>query len=265
MDFIEVNGTVLRYELDDRAGASAPTLVLIHEMGGTLESWDLVRPPLACKRRVLRYDTRGAGLSQKVRAPLSIDSMVDDLVALLDALGIARKVALAGVAVGGAIALKTAVRHPDRVAAVVVSSPAIGIAPERRAAVLARLERMEREGLHAVADSLDSSYPVALRDDAARFAGFRARWLGNDPASFGAIYRMLLAMDLEPELPRIGCPVLVLAGALDGTRPPALVEPVARAIPGARHAVLQTGHYAPMQTPELYVETLAAFLDTAGA
>src|SRR5262249_6060401 len=159
-----------------------PTLVLIHEMGGTLESWDLVLPVLTRNRRVLRYDTRGAGLSQKIRGPLSIDTMVDDFAALLDALALAGKVALAGVAVGGAIALHAAVRCPERIAAVVVSSPATGIDPDRRPAVLARVERIEREGLHAASDSLDNSYPPALRGDAARFAAFRARWLGNDPA-----------------------------------------------------------------------------------
>ena len=106
MNFIEVNGTALRYELSGNGGS---TLVLIHEMGGTLESWDLVRFRLAGKRRVLRYDTRGAGLSQKVSGSLGIDTMTDDLVSLMDALGITGRVALAGVAVGGAIAMHTRV------------------------------------------------------------------------------------------------------------------------------------------------------------
>lgn len=88
MDFVEVNGTALRYEL---SGRGASTLVLIHEMGGTLESWDLVAPLLSSRRTILRYDTRGAGLSQKVRGPLSIDTLADDLVALIDKLGIAGK------------------------------------------------------------------------------------------------------------------------------------------------------------------------------
>ena len=69
-DWIEVNGAALRYDLQ---GQGASTLVLIHEMGGTLESWNDVLPPLTLRRRVLRYDTRGAGLSEKVRGPLSID------------------------------------------------------------------------------------------------------------------------------------------------------------------------------------------------
>ena len=72
MNFVEVNGTALRYEL---SGDGPSTLVLVHEMGGTLESWNLVVPLFSAKRRVLRYDTRGAGLSQKIRGPLSIDTM----------------------------------------------------------------------------------------------------------------------------------------------------------------------------------------------
>ncbi len=252
MPFIEVNGVGLRYEL---SGRDDRTVVLIHEMGGSLESWDEVAPVLAANRRVLRYDTRGAGLSEKVRGALSIDAMVDDLGALLDALGIAGKVALAGIAVGGAIALHAAVRMPNRIGAVVVGSPAVGIAPDRRAGVLARVERIEREGMRvAVEDTMANGYAAELRGNAARFAAFRARWLGNDPASFAAIYRMLAGMDLQDELARIACPVLVLGGRLDRVRPPAMVEPVARAIPGARYQLLETSHYMAVATPELLAD-----------
>ena len=83
MPFTEVNGVALRYE---HSGRGERTLVLIHEMGGSLESWDEVAPALAANRRMLRYDTRGGGLSEKVRGARSIDTMVDDLAALLDAL-----------------------------------------------------------------------------------------------------------------------------------------------------------------------------------
>jgi 3-oxoadipate enol-lactonase len=261
MDFIEVNGTALRYEL---SGAGAMPIVLIHEMGGTLESWDLVTPRLSRDRPVLRYDTRGAGLSQKVRGPLSIGTMADDVVMLMDAVGLGGKAILAGVAVGGAIALHAAVQHPHRVAAVVASSPAVSIAPDRRAALLARVETMEREGLAAVIDTLDSGYPAELRGDAKRFAAFRARWLGGDPISYGAIYRMLIGTDLLPELSKIVCPVLITAGALDRVRPPHLVEPVAQAIPGARYAVIKSAHYAAVQTPKLYVRTISDFLRAVG-
>ena len=262
MDFIEANGVGLRYEL---AGSGSRTVVLIHEMGGSLESWDDVVPRLATTRRVLRYDTRGAGLSEKVRGALSIDTMVDDLAALMGALGITGKVALAGVAVGGAIALHAAARVPECISAAVVGSPAIGIAADRRAAVLARVDAIERNGMRSVVkDSMANGYPPELRTDAARFAAFRSRWVGNDPASYAAIYRMLVGTDLQAELARIACPVLVIGGALDRVRPPALAEPVARAIPGARYAVLQTGHYMAVETPEIVAATIADFLDQVG-
>src|SRR5882724_7607395 len=156
MDFIESGGVGLRYEL---SGKGDRTLVLVHEMGGSLESWDDVAPRLAETRRVLRYDTRGAGMSQKVRGELGIDTMAGDIAALLDALGIAGRVALAGIAVGGAIALHFAARYPERASAVAVGSPATGVARERLPAALERLTGIEAAGMaFAVTDAMENGY-----------------------------------------------------------------------------------------------------------
>jgi 3-oxoadipate enol-lactonase len=97
MNGSDVNGTSLRY---DRSGSGIATLVLVHEIGATLDSWDQVLPALNNTCHVLRYDTRGAGLSEKIRGKVTFDDMADDLAALLDATGITGKVALAGTAVG---------------------------------------------------------------------------------------------------------------------------------------------------------------------
>jgi 3-oxoadipate enol-lactonase len=263
MDFIEVNGVGLRYEL---SGKGDRTLVLVHEMAGSLESFDDVVPKFAASRRVLRYDTRGAGMSQKVRGQFGIDTMADDIVGLLDALGITGKVALAGVALGGAIALHFAARYPERTSAVVVSSPATGIAPERRAAALERLTKIEAAGMaFAVADSMQSGYAPELRGDIARFERYRARWLGNDPASYATIWRMLAGLDMEDELTRLRCPVLVIGGSLDRVRSPALAQATANAIPGARYIEIPSGHYMAVQTPDLVSDCIDKFLTAVGA
>jgi 3-oxoadipate enol-lactonase len=263
MDFIEVNGIGLRYEL---SGGGDQTLVLVHEMGSSLESWDDIAPRFAESRRVLRYDTRGAGMSQKARGELGIDTMAGDIAALLDALGIAGKVALAGVAVGGAIALYFAARYPERASAVAVGSPATGIAPDRRAAALARVAKVEAAGMtFAVEDLMLNGYPPELRGDLKRFQRYRARWLGNDPASYATIYRMLAGTDMQDELTRLRCPVLVIGGSLDRVRPPPLAEAVARIIPGSRYIEARTGHYMAVQTPDLIFDRIDAFLGTAGA
>ncbi len=66
--------------------ANAP--VLVHEMGGSLKSWDDLYATLAGEITLLRYDTRCAGLSEKFPGELSIDDHVADLAALLDVLHI---------------------------------------------------------------------------------------------------------------------------------------------------------------------------------
>jgi len=263
MDFIEANGVGLRCEL---SGSGDRTLVLVHEMGGSLESWDDIAPRFAKSRRVLRYDTRGAGMSQKVRGELTLDTMADDIAALLDKLGIAGKVALAGIAVGGAIALHFAARYPERTNAVAVGSPATGIAAERRAAALERLARIEAAGMAvAVEDSMLNGYAPELRGDLRRFERFRTRWLGNDPSSYATIWRMLAAADVQDELAGLACPVLVIGGSLDRVRPPPLAESVAKAIPGARYVEIRTGHYMSVQTPDLLSDCIEDFLKSVGA
>lgn len=263
MDFIELDGVALRYEL---SGEGERTLVLVHEMGGSLESWDEVVPHFAGYRRVLRYDTRGAGLSQKARGELSLDTMAGDIAALLDALGISGKVAVAGVAVGGAIALHFAARYPERTSAVAVGSPATGISPDRRPAALERLARIEADGMTSVVeDAMLNGYAPELRGNAKRFERFRARWLGNDPASYAAIWRMLANAEMQDELSQLRCPVLVIGGSLDRVRPPRFAQAVAKTIPGARYVELRTGHYMAVQTPDLIANCIEEFLGDVDA
>ncbi len=266
MPFIEVNGAALRYNLTRAsAPADAPTLVLVHEMGGTLESWDDVLPTLANGRNVLCYDTRGAGLSEKLRGTGSIDQMADDIAALLEGLAITGKVAVAGIAVGGAIAIHFAARHASRTAALIPMSPAVGMPPERRTATAAAADAMEANGVRATIDaSMGPTYPPVLRTDMARYDRVKAQRLGNDPASYAAIYRMLNTMDLLADYPKITCPTLIIAGRHDGLRPPAIVEPLASLITGAKVAVLDTGHFMSQQTPELVAATMLRFLEEAG-
>jgi 3-oxoadipate enol-lactonase len=263
MEFIELNGAALRYDL---SGEGERTLVLVHEMGGSLESWDEVVPRFTGSRRVLRYDARGAGLSQKARGELDLDTMTDDIAALLDNIGIGDKVALAGVAVGGAIALHFAARYPERTSAVAVGSPATGITPDRRVPALERVAKIEATGMaFAVEDAMKNGYAPELRGDLRRFERYRARWLGNDPASYAAVWRMLAGADMQDELSRLRCPVLVIGGSLDRVRPPPLAEALANTIPGARYVELRTGHYMSVQTPDLIADCVGEFLRAVDA
>lgn len=258
MCWIDVGGLAQRYEI---VGAGPITLLLIHEMGGTLESWDYLVPLLSPSFRVVRYDCRGAGLSEKVRGTMTMPDLGADAVRLLDAVGVAEPVVPIGCAVGGAIALHLAAKYPRRVERAIALSPATGVPAERRQAVLERADLLERDGVRAMVDGgLDRGYPPPLRGDQARFARTRAQRIAADPYGFAAAMRMLADLDMRDDLARIACPVLLIAGALDGDRPPPGVAAVAAQIKDARMTVLESGHYMAIQTPELVAAEIRAFL-----
>jgi 3-oxoadipate enol-lactonase len=264
MEFIAIDGCGLRYELIG-SGRDTP-LVLVHEMGGTLESWDEVLPKLSGSRSVLRYDTRGAGMSEKVRGnELTIDRMVDDLTGLMDAIGVRAPVSIAGCAVGGAIAVHFAARYPERCAALIAMSPATGLPPERKSSAIDRANAVEAGGMRSIVEgSMGNSYPEVLRGDAARFRKFRARWLGNDPGSFAAINRMLARTEMEGDFAAIKCPTLIIAGVHDALRPPVLMKQTAAKIAGAKYVELDTGHFMAVQTPPLVATAIDGFLKDVG-
>lgn len=258
MPWLETPDVALRYAL---SGEGPATLLLLHEMGGSLESWDGLLPLLPPGLRVLRYDQRGAGLSEKPRGRLTMPQAGNDAVALLDALGIGVPVVAVGTAVGGAVALHLAAAHPGRVRGVVATSPATGIPAAAKRATFDRAETMEREGTRAVVESgLDLGWPPALRDDPALFAACRAQRLGADPFGQAATTRMLAELDMAADLASIACPTLILAGAHDLGRPPERVAAVAAAIPGAEYRVLESGHFMAIQTPALLAAELDRFL-----
>jgi len=159
MDWIEANGASVRYEL---SGSGSETVVLIHEVGGLIESWDDAVGAFQRSFRVLRYDQRGFGLSEKTHV-ITMDGIVADLAALLDALGLRAPVHLAGCAMGAAIALAFAGRHPSRVSRVVAASPATW-ANTVRVGSQSRVDQFERDGVRAVESvSLSASYPEIVR------------------------------------------------------------------------------------------------------
>ncbi|MGH8068456.1 MAG: alpha/beta fold hydrolase [Candidatus Entotheonellia bacterium] len=257
MEWIEPNGVVLRYEL---SGTGRVPLLLIHELGGSLEFWDPVLHAFQAAFRVLRFDLRGFGMSEKVKT-LRLADLLGDAVGLLDALAIPDPCHVVGPALGGGIALALAAQYPARVRRLVVSSPATGVPSERRVQSLQRAEAVERGGMRvAVEQSLTRSYPERFRGDRQRFEQYKRRWLANDPEGFTAINRMLTEMDLTQQYGRIACPTLVIGCTYDTIRPPHEVEPIARQIPSARYVEAASGHFMPHQTPELFLETVLPFL-----
>lgn len=258
MDWTEINGVSLRYEL---AGHGTETVVFVHELGGSLESWDETLPAFQSDFRTLRYDQRGFGLSEKVGGTLALEDMLTDLAGLLDAVGIRERCHLVGSALGAGIAAAFAVKYPSRVDRLVLQSLVTHSNAQLRPHMAARAAEVEQSGMRPqVKTSFDRSYPEVLRSDRVRFERFRLRWVANDPQSFAAINRMLLDMDLVKELGRIACPTLVIGCAHDVMRTPAMVRELATMIPGARFVEADSGHFMHVQSPDLFAGLVLPFL-----
>ncbi len=263
MPWIEANGASLRYAL---SGSGNDTLVLLHEAGGCIESYDDALPELEKHFRVLRYDQRGFGFSEKVRK-LTFEGVVADLAALLNALDITAPVVVAGCAMGADYAVGFAARHPARVAKLAIASPYIGSNLARSPHSIERAALVEREGIRAAMQaSHDRSYPEHLRArDRERFARYQARWVCNTPASFAAQARMMQNVDLTPEYPRIKAPTLVIGAIHDTQRPPEVAQRVANATAGSKYLLADTGHFMNVETPQLFADTMLAFFKGAQA
>ncbi len=255
MSFASVNGVSLRY--DWRPGNGVP-LVLLHEMGGALESWDLVLRALP-DRAALRLDLRGFGLSEKPAGPMTMAALAADVAALVDHLRLG-PVHLVGGAVGGGVALATADLLGARAARVTALAPATGLAPERQAGALALAERLARDGIRDFleTDMIPSAWPEPRFDRQGEgFAIFRATQLATAPETLARAYRMLAATDLTTALGRLPCPLHIVAGLHDRARPPAMLAALSATVPGARFTPLDSGHFMALQDPGMIAALLA--------
>ena len=260
MSFILRNGMALRVE---RSGAGRVPVVLLHELGGSLESFDAVVALLDERFDLLRYDQRGAGLSEKPRQAFTMADHVADLLGLLAG---REPVLLAGVAAGAAIAVATALTRPAAVAGLLLCCPALTVPPERRAYLQNRSELAAREGMRAVVQaSLDRSWPAGLRGDGAAFARYEARFLGNDPVSYGHANMALADAALEERLAELRLPCRVLAGRHDLLRPPQEAEAVASRIAGSQFTVAESGHLLNVQAPAAFAAALQDLADSIGS
>src|SRR6266478_3926748 len=232
--WMEANGISIHYEL----AGQGPSVVLLHEMGGTLDSWDGIAPALSKRFRTLRYDQRGSGLSEKVRQPITTEILVEDLEAVLQGSALAAPYHFVTVAAATMQALIYMSRHPDRIASFVFCNPFTGADPSRVAALEERAGLAEREGLRkALAVTLDKSWPADMGDRAA-YAAYRGRYLAHDPVCFAAMNRSIVRPNVTHLAKDIRRPTMVVVGGFDQVSPMAASEEIRKTFPGARFELI---------------------------
>jgi pimeloyl-ACP methyl ester carboxylesterase len=257
----------LHVEVHGPAGAPLG-IVLAHGFGGSARNW---RPQLRALReryRVVVYDARGHARSEAPAEPAAyrMGEFVADLLRAGQASGDARPV-LGGLSLGAAVALRTALAHPERVRALVLASHPAGPGTGRGVAAHAEefAAAIEREGLEAAGARFAWGPGSGL--DPAGAALVRQGFLEHRPHALAHTLRECLAR-LEPVealgLSALRLPVLVLAGERDpGSLAPS--RTLARALPGAELVVIPgAGHVVNLAAPAAFDAALLGFLDRLG-
>jgi 3-oxoadipate enol-lactonase len=257
----EVRAGQLRLHYE--AAGEGVGVVLVHELGGSTETWANLQPRLVgAGLRVVALDLRGAGRSDVPAAGYGLTDLADDVLRVMDAANLS-KAFLVGLAVGGLIALQCAHERPGRVLGLVLIDTPLAIPESTAAFTRQRADIVVREGMAAVVDqSLSRSFPppVAAACPPA-LSWYRARFLRNDPRGYALASLAFLGTDFREAASRIDVPALVLVGEHDVLFPPAQARLLAEALPRATyHVIAGAGHFPPLQVPDALANLVVPFL-----
>lgn len=263
MPKIDVNGISINYQIDGE-GAPNGTIVLINGLADDLLSWGFQVPALVdAGYRVLRFDNRGIGQSDRPAGPYSSRMLADDAKALVDSLGISG-FHLMGVSMGGMIAEEYALAYGSDLKSLTLACT-YGTADafcQTMFAMWADLAKainvpfvMRDVALWAFTGPFFNERPA----DASEFAAAMAS-LDMSLEAYLAQLAVIQKHDAIGRVGKIAAPTLVLAGEEDILIPVRLSKQLQQAIPGARWATVPGGHACMWETPDPFNATFLDFV-----
>lgn len=235
----------IRISFDDRG--SGDPLILLMGLGAPGSKWEPHMQVYEQHFRCICIDNRGSGLSDKPEADsYTIDQMADDTVGVLDALGIG-KAHIHGISMGGAIAQRLAIRRPDRVRSLILTStfPSVCVSFRRGIELLRdACGQLDGKTLGRLCQWMIYAFPFQEAHEDFMLAD-EAGDLDNPnpmPAhAYKAQCNAILRHDALAELPKIQAPTLIAAGDSDLFVPVWQTMRMFRAIPNAELYLCKNG------------------------
>lgn len=261
MPRLQLRDISLYYEI---TGQGDP-IVFIHGLGSSARDWEYQVPFFASRYRVVVFDVRGHGRSDKPPGPYSVPLFAQDTAALIRALEVA-PAHIVGISMGGMIALQLAVDEPALVRSLVVvnSGPELVVRTlQERLQILQRFLIVRLLGMRKMGEVL--SKRLFPRPEHAQLRKiFVERWAENDPRAYREAMRALVGWSVVDRLGAIRCPTLVIASDQDYT-PVSLKEAYVARIPNAELVVISNAHHAvSVERPEEFNQVLLDFLMRQG-
>lgn len=252
-----IDGLRLHYEQEGQGS----DLVLIHGLGGSLHDWAPFMPDLARVHRVLRWDVRGFGQSDKPAGPYTPHLFAQDLAGLVRALGVAT-IHVAGISMGGVIAQRFTLDYPELVSSLTLISTSSEVSENARKAWEKTASIIEQRGFSSNVEAAQRVFaPSFVKQNPQAIQVMAERTATNDPRAYAAAARAIGSYNWTEELGRIYAPTLILQGREDVLTPPGGSIKLSRGIPRSRLLMIpECGHVVPVEKPLLFQETLLAFL-----
>jgi 3-oxoadipate enol-lactonase len=256
MPKVEVNGSRFFYALS--GVPDGPVVAFSNSLGTTLEMWQPQLAALERKFRVLRYDMRGHGQSELRDEPCSIAMLGQDVIGLLDTLGM-EKVHFCGLSIGGVIGQWLGANFPQRLKSLVLCNTAakIGVAETWNK----RIADVGEGGMAPITEAALQRWftaPFSLRHPDA-VAPFRAMLLANDPRGYALLCGAIRDMDQRAMVQGILLPTCVIAGEHDPVTTVADAEFLQSKIAGATLVPLAAAHISNVEAAEAFNTALLGF------
>jgi pimeloyl-ACP methyl ester carboxylesterase len=257
MPKLHTNGVDLYYEM---TGDGQP-IVLIHGLGSSCRDWEMQIPFFSKHYRVISYDLRGHGRSQKPRGPYSMSLFAKDTVELIKSLGIA-PVHVVGISLGGMIAFQLALDHPELIRSLVIvnsGSEVVVRTMQDRWNVFLRFAIVRLLGMRKMGEVLSKKlFPKEAQADIQKL--FVERWAENDTRAYLDTLRAIVGWSVTDQIHKINVPTLVIAADGDYT-PLSVKEAFVAQMPNAELTVIPNSRHAtPVDSPVMFNEMVMSFL-----
>jgi 3-oxoadipate enol-lactonase len=239
------------------------TIVLSHAIGCDLMMWDALANQLAANCKVIAYDHRGHGSSEKADGLYSMAELADDAAQLLRDLDTGPVIWI-GLSMGGMVGQELALRHPLLISALVLANTTSSYPDAARQAWQQRIATVREQGIEVIADAIMERYfhEHFRAENAATVARFRERLISTDAAGYVGCCNAVGTFDITAHLGRINVPTLVIAGELDQGTPLAMSEALVNGIAGAQLAVIKdASHISAIEQPKDFAELIIAFME----
>lgn len=236
-----------------------PPLVLLNSIGTDLSLWDACVPHLLPAFRLLRIDTRGHGASDAPSGDYGLPMLAADVATVMEDAGISQA-AIAGVSLGGMIAMQMGLDMPERVSALALVCTS---ATMDRDVWRDRVEKVRATGTAGIAELAMGRFlsPGFVRTHAATAQGIRRNLEAMADAGYAGAGAAIRDMALIDRLPGIAIPTLIIAGDRDTSTPfVGHGEHIAEAVPDAQVRHLDAAHLAPLEAPTALAAALRDFL-----